>query len=348
MTKTTKKAKATTADHVTGAHKMSLITFGDPERVISHATDYQSVMYDDYNKYYQPPVDRLALSELPNLNGQHGGILRARVNMVCSDFISGGNMTLEDMLATITNLLTFGDVGLLKIRNRLGGLMRLHPLPSLYLRRRRDGGITILQKGNPLNYDPRDVVFIRLYDPRQQVYGLPDYLGGINSAMLNSDATTFRRRYYRNGAHLGYIFYSTDPNMTQEMEDEVREKIEKSKGAGNFRSMFINIPNGKPDGVKLIPIGDMGAKDEFVNIKNISMQDILNAHRFPPGLAGMMPNNTGGFPDPGKSRAAYREDEVLPLQRLLCDAIKTDPDIPTAMHLVFKEKQEDKPGKGEK
>ncbi|EKS7779985.1 phage portal protein [Edwardsiella piscicida] len=327
---------------------MSLITFGDPERVISHATDYQSVMYDDYNKYYQPPVDRLALSELPNLNGQHGGILRARVNMVCSDFISGGNMTLEDMLATITNLLTFGDVGLLKIRNRLGGLMRLHPLPSLYLRRRRDGGITILQKGNPLNYDPRDVVFIRLYDPRQQVYGLPDYLGGINSAMLNSDATTFRRRYYRNGAHLGYIFYSTDPNMTQEMEDEVREKIEKSKGAGNFRSMFINIPNGKPDGVKLIPIGDMGAKDEFVNIKNISMQDILNAHRFPPGLAGMMPSNTGGFPDPGKSRDAYREDEVLPLQRLLCDAIKAAPDIPGNLHLVFKEKQEDKPSKGEK
>lgn len=328
--------------------KMSLISFGDPEPVLPRATDYQAVSYDDFNKYYQPPVDRMALSELPNLNGQHGGILRARCNMVAGDFISGGGMTLEDMLAATTNLLTFGDVGFLKIRNQFGAVMRLVPLPSLYLRRRRDGGITILQSGGPLHYAPNDVIFVKLYDPRQQVYGLPDYLGGINSAMLNCDATTFRRRYYRNGAHLGYIFYSTDPNMSQEMENEVRQKIEQSKGAGNFRSMFINIPNGKPDGVKLIPIGDMGAKDEFVSIKNISMQDLLNAHRFPPGLAGMMPNNTGGFPDPEKSRAAYRKDEVLPLHRLLEDAIQADPEIPKSLHMKFEKKQNDSANGGEK
>lgn len=73
------------------------------------------------------------------------------------------------------------------------------------------------------------------------------------------------------------------------------KKIEQSKGAGNFRSMFINIPNGKPDGVKIIPVGDVATKDEYVNIKCISAQDQLTAHRFPPGLAGIIPDNVDGL-----------------------------------------------------
>lgn len=50
----------------------------------------------------------------------------------------------------------------------------------------------------------------------QQVYGSPDYVGGIQSALLNSDATVFRRRYFNNGAHMGFILYSTDPDLHSE------------------------------------------------------------------------------------------------------------------------------------
>ena len=58
----------------------------------------------------------------------------------------------------------------------------------------------------------------------QQVYGSPDYVGGIQSALLNSDATVFRRRYFSNGAHMGFILYSTDPDLTEEMEEEIAKK----------------------------------------------------------------------------------------------------------------------------
>ncbi|HHF6440491.1 TPA: phage portal protein, partial [Haemophilus influenzae] len=106
--------------------------------------------------------------------------------------------------------------------------------------------------------------------------------------------TVFRRRYFSNGAHMGFILYSTDPDLTEEMEEEIARKISESKGVGNFRSMFVNIANGHPDGLKVIPIGDTGTKDEFANIKNISAQDVLTAHRFPAGLSGIIPTNTGG------------------------------------------------------
>lgn len=331
-----KNRKPLTAESTAPAQqKMSLISFGNPERAILNPLEYEPVYYDGSSQYYTLPVNRLALAELPDINGQHGGILRARTNMITADFVRGGGMNQESIQAAVMNLLTFGDIALLKLRNAFGKVIALHPLPSLYLRRGKDSKFHILQKNGAVTYEEKDIVFIKLYDTRQQVYGKPDYLGGIHSAMLNNDATIFRRRYYKNGAHLGYILYTTDANMTDELEEEMRQQIAAGKGVGNFKSMMINIPNGKEKGVQLLPVGDMGAKDEFVNIKNISMQDILNAHRFPPGLAGMMPNNNSSFPDITKTREAYQRDEVVPVQKLISDAVNKDAEIPANLRIIF-------------
>ncbi len=43
---------------------------------------------------------------------------------------------------------------------------------------------------------------------------------------MNKDATLFRRRYYKNGAHMGFIFYATDPNLSEDDEDMLKQKIE--------------------------------------------------------------------------------------------------------------------------
>ena len=61
---------------------------------------------------------------------------------------------------------------------------------------------------------------------------MPDYLGGLQSALLNQDATLFRRKYFLNGAHMGFIFYATDPNMDDDTEEEMKEMIASSKGWG--------------------------------------------------------------------------------------------------------------------
>ncbi|NMR23235.1 phage portal protein, partial [Pasteurella multocida] len=87
-------------------------------------------------------------------------------------------------------------------------------------------------------YNKNDVIFIKLYDAMQQVYGSPDYVCGITSALLNSDATIFRRSNYSNGAHLGFILYSTDLDMSEELEDEIAERIRDSKGLWILRSML--------------------------------------------------------------------------------------------------------------
>ncbi|MHC9057781.1 phage portal protein [Pantoea sp. y20] len=336
MRKNKKKASQQAPEEVKtfSPSRNSVVTFGEPEPILTTGTDYQNIWYDSDFDHWQLPIDRLALSQLPNLNGQHGGVLYARRNMVASGYIGGG-LTADDIEQMAFDYLLFGDVPVLKVRNVFGVVIALQPLPSLYMRRRKDGCFVILQEGEPLVYLPRDIVFYKMYDPRQQVYGLPDYIGGIHSVLLNSEATIFRRRYYHNGAHMGFILYANDPNISVEVESEIKEKIEQSRGVGNFRNMFISIPKGDPDGIKLIPIGEVSAKDEFVNVKSITAQDVLTAHRFPSGLAGIIPTNGAVMGNPETARATYRKDEVIPLQRKFMAGINNDPEIPAHLHLHF-------------
>jgi capsid portal protein len=128
--------------------------------------------------------------------------------------------------------------------------------------------------------------------------------------------------------------YTNDPNITAEVEDEIKSKIEQSKGVGNFSNLYVNIPRGNPEGVKLINIGEVTAKDEFSNVKNITAQDVLTAHRFPDGIAGIIPQNAG-LGDPVKAEATYKKNEIAPLQRKFMRAVNDDPEIPHKSHLTF-------------
>jgi PBSX family phage portal protein len=258
-------------------------------------------------------------------NAHHGAILMARRNMVSGRFISTDGVPREVITAFVHNLLQFGDGALLKLRNGFGQVVGLHPLSGLYLRRCPTGDFLMLERdGNHKRYGARDIIWLAQYDPVQQVYGQPDYLGGLQSALLNQDATMFRRKYFLNGAHMGFIFYATDPNMDDEQEDEMKEMIASSKGVGNFRSMFVNIPNGKPDGIKLIPVGDIATKDEFAAIKAITAQDVLTAHRFPAALAGIIPGNgSGGLGNPEQYDRTYARNETIPMCELVADAINS-------------------------
>src|SRR3546814_12296334 len=75
----------------------------------------------------------------------------------------------------------------------------------------------------------------------------------------------------------------------------MRDALRKSKGPGNFRNLFVHSPNGKENGIKLLPIAEAGAKVEFLGIKNTTRYDVLAAHRVPSQLLGIVPANAGGF-----------------------------------------------------
>lgn len=170
-------------------------------------------------------------------------------------------------------------------------------------------------------------------DINQEIYGLPGYLSAIPSALLNESATLFRRKYYINGSHAGFIMYMTDAAQNQEDVNNLRNAMKSAKGPGNFRNLFMYSPNGKKDGLQIIPLSEVAAKDEFLNIKNVSRDDMMAAHRVPPQMMGIIPQNIGGFGDVSKASKVFVRNELTPLQRRiqelnewLCgEVIKFDP-----------------------
>lgn len=135
---------------------------------------------------------------------------------------------------------------------------------------------------------------LHLIEPviNQELYGLPEYLSALNSAWLNA-ATLFRRKYYQNGEHAGYILYMTDAAQSSSDIDQMRKAMRDTKGLGNFRNLFMYAP----DGIKILPLSEVATKDDFFNIKKASRNDLLCAHRLPPKMMGIIPENSGGFGD---------------------------------------------------
>ena len=304
----------------------------------SWMTDYNELVYNDEEDYWEPPIYQKGLAKLAHANAYHGSLLIARSTYVAGRFKSGGNLSYSEFLQFSRNFTQFGHGAFLKIRDYIGRVISLFPLPAMHMRKRKNGDFWLLERDYKKRlYKAKDVIWLCQYDPEQQIYGIPDYIGGLQSSLLNKDATQFRRRYYKNGAHMGFIFYSTDPKLSPEDEKMMKDTIADSKCVGNFRSMYINIPGGHEKGIQLIPVGDIATKDEFANIKNITAQDILVSHRFPSGKGGIVPTNAGGFGDPEKVGREYSRDEIIPVCRIMMDGINRDFEIVNQkkLHVAF-------------
>ncbi len=111
----------------------------------------------------------------------------------------------------------------------------------------------------------------------------------------------------------------TDPNINDTDIETLKEQLRQSKGPGNFRNLLLYSPDGKSDGIKLLPISEVTAKDEFFNIKTISRDDQLAAARIPPNLLGIVPQNTGGFGNVVDTTTVFARNEIEPLQQVFTE-----------------------------
>ena len=139
----------------------------------------------------------------------------------------------------------------------------------------------------------------------------------FNLLFLNESATLFRCKYYLNGAHAGSIIYMTDPTQNKDDIEAIKTQIRQTKGTGNFKNLFVYIPNGKKDGMQVIPLSDAIAKDDFLNIKNASRDDVLAAHRVPPQLMGIVPIIQAVLVTLKRQRECFFINEIIPLQERL-------------------------------
>lgn len=297
-------------------------TFGDPEPALAgQMLDGLGVWLLDNGQYYQTPVPWSGLARLLRANAYHGPIIEFKTNMVMRGFVPSPAVSRWAMHAAATDYNVFANAYLQKLFNFYGEVIGLRHLPAINMRRTKEAGqygmLTVT--GQFVTFQPGEVLHIRNYDVSQEIYGMPYYLGAVQSMLLNEDATLFRRRYYRNGAHMGYIFYSASGGLDTDSRDKIKAAIEGSKGLGNFRNMFLHIPNGREKDIQILPVGDFSTKDDLERIKNLSRDDIIASHRIPPAMASIIPTNTAGFGDITKTDAVYARNEVQPIREILLE-----------------------------
>jgi PBSX family phage portal protein len=306
----------TNATSSAGAAQPMMFTFGEPESAIAGYDLWSYFELWHNGRWYEPPVPMVSLAKAMTASVQHRSAIALKCNLLVKHFQPTRWMTRAAFERAMLDFLQLGWAAWERIDNLAGRPMQLRHTPAAFTRIGVQPGTAWFVKGpTAADYEfrPNSLITVHQPDLLQEIYGVPEWLAALQSMLLNENATMFRRRYYLNGAHAGFIFYLSEPLADKETADMVRDKLQAAKGRNNFKNIFLNVPGGKKDGVQLIPISDVAAKDEFMNIKNVTRDDVLSAHRVPPQLVGVIPQGNSGFGDPRTAMDVFFTNEIEPI-----------------------------------
>lgn len=294
-------------------------TFDNPVPVMG-AYDLLDCMECAKNgKWYETPIDFYSIAKAFRSAVHHESPLLFKRNVIMSCFIPHKSLTYKEMSAYVLDYLVFGNAYFERRRNMLGGLLELKRSPAKYTRRGVDlDNYFFLQTWRDAHeFKPGDIFHLVNPDINQEIYGLPEYLAGLISATLNKSATTFRVNYYENGSHAGVIVYLNDALADPNGVDELKGALQKSRRDGTFKNLFVYAANGKKDGIQILPFSQIAAKDEFMNVKEATRDDLLAMHRVPPQLMGIVPTGSGSFGDVEKAAKVFAINELAPIMQSL-------------------------------
>lgn len=320
-----KQTKQTSNTPLQSNNKMEVFTFGDPEPMIDARAMWDYIECGFNGKWFEPPIPLEGLSRTFRANTHHETALRIKRNLLVKTFIPHRLLGKQQFSAWALDFLNYGNAYLEKRTSFTGNTIELSHALGKFMRRGVEmdnyffvhngfAASTPYTAWEPFEFDQGSVFHLLEPDINQEVYGLPEYLSALQSIWLNEEATLFRRKYYKNGSHAGFILYMNDEKIAQQDVDSIRKQLRESKGLGNFKNLFLYSSGGNKEGIKLIPIGEVAARDEFLNIKNVSRDDILVVHRVPPQLLGVVPQNAGGFGNIKDATQVFMVNEIVPLQ----------------------------------
>ncbi|WP_058910964.1 phage portal protein [Entomohabitans teleogrylli] len=296
--------------------RMEAFTFGEPVPVLDRREILDYVECVSNGRWYEPPVSFSGLAKSLRAAVHHSSPIYVKRNILVSTLKPHPLLSRQDFSRYALDYLVFGNAFLEKRISHTGLPVRLETSLAKYTRRGVEDDVYwfIQSYDRPHQFAPGSVFHQLEPDINQELYGMPEYLSALNSAWLNESATLFRRKYYQNGAHAGYIMYVTDAAQSSTDVEALRKAMRDSKGLGNFKNLFFYAPNGKPDGIKIVPLSEVATKDDFFNIKKVSATDLLDAHRIPFQLMGGKPENVGSIGDVEKVAKVFVRNELTPLQ----------------------------------
>lgn len=268
-------------------------------------------------QYYETPVPRRNLAKALDVMPHHDSALEAKHNILMSTLETRNERALstETLSNMIYDHLLYGDFFAAAHKNTLGGFDRYEHLMSLFTRQAKTETV-VLEDGLIVDKRPiGNVLHFKRFDGRQERYGRPGYLAALLSIMLGHAATRFRYYYVKNRSNTGFLLY-----LSGEISEDTLDEIEDALAGGDdeqFGNVIIHDAQGNKDKIQLIPISDKNNQDQFPEVKQLTIEDALTAHRMPGELMGIIPKTNGGARDPIKIAQVFARNEIIPFHQRL-------------------------------
>ena len=217
-----------TGQPTSGAEAFS---FGDQTPVLDRREILDYIECTGNGQWYEPPVSFDGLARTLRAAVHHSSSLYVKRNILASTFVPHPLLSQQEFSRFALDYLVFGNAFLEVIRNQLGDAVVMKTVPAKYARRgvEQDTYWFVQQWKDAHQFEAGSVFHLIEPDINQELYGLPEYLSALNSAWLNEAATLFRRKYYQNGAHAGYILYMTDAAQSSSDIDQMRKAMRDTK-----------------------------------------------------------------------------------------------------------------------
>ena len=151
---------------------------------------------------------------------------------------------------------------------------------------------------------PRQVLFVRNYNPAEKYYPLPDWSGSITAANVDIMIDSFHWYNLQQGLTPSLFIQMNngvpDPATQEEIYDDIAATFSGVDGGGKF---FLSFAADKEHGTDVIPI--QGANDDYyIQLSQRISQSILTGHRISSPLLL-------GIKDIGGAGLSNNKDEIL-------------------------------------
>jgi hypothetical protein len=200
----------TTAPDASAPHAPAQVfRFGDPESVLDRRelAAYFEIWHN--GRWYEPPLPMGRLSQTFNMSPYHRSAIALKVNLLVAQQSPSRWLAADVFERWALDFLQMGNA-YLEFVPIWPGVWRRSPTARPSTPAPVEPGVfwwTNCARGEEHAYAPGAVFQLQQPDVAQEIYGLPEWLSALQSGLLSENATLFRRRYYLNGAHAGFVFY---------------------------------------------------------------------------------------------------------------------------------------------
>lgn len=189
----------------------------------------------------------------------------------------------------------------------------------------KKAGVIEFKEFNPNDYENRQILHIKQYQPGYLFYGVPTYLSSLLDIRLSKAISEYNLANILNGASPSlWVHLPQAPDSQNEQEDILRRLEDRYRGAQNAGRIVVSYgdPGEKPEITQIQQTLQSGM---FSEIFGLVRENILSGHKIPdPSILGL-PSPSGFSSQAEQLTTAFNlfmNTTIFPLQDFLIRELK--------------------------